>query len=256
MTKLFKYIQTHPFIKKLLLFFASIAIVLGITFKALEIYTHHNQYISVPNFQGLKIAALDTFVQKKSIHYKIIDSVYDPKLPIATIQHQEPEAGTPVKENRTIYLYVTTVLPPQVSMPKLIDKSLKQATNILTTYGLKQGRLKFIPDQCVNCVLDQLTKGHKVAPGTQLPKGSVIDLIIGQGLSDEQVTIPDLTGLTRAQAIQKLSENSLNAGAIIFEQTTDSIHAKVYKQSPSATNDASVSMGSSVDLFLSTPDQQ
>lgn len=219
--------------------------------KWLDVYTHHGELVEVPDFTGIKMADLDGFVQDKRLKYTVIDSIYDPKGPKGVVIRQEPEKKINVKENRTIYLYVSTILPPQVTMPKLRDKSLRQAASILETYGLKLGRhTRFVPDQCANCVLQQLVKGKKVEPGTQLPKGTVVDLVVGKGLSGEKIPVPNLLGLTRAEVLDKLADYSLNEGAISFEQPADSGRARVYRQIPGPSKEANISMGSSIDLFF------
>lgn len=235
----------------------SLFILLWIVVKWLDVYTHHGETVEVPDFTGVKIADLNSFVQNKKLRYTIIDSVYDPKGPKGVVIRQDPEKKIAVKENRTIYLYVTTLLPPQVTMPKLKDKSLRQAASILETYGLKMGKhTRFIPDQCANCVLEQLVKGKKIEAGIQVPKGTIVELVVGKGLSNEKVIVPSLIGLTYMQALDKLAESSLNAGALNFEQPADSLRAKVYRQIPGPTKDESISMGSSIDLFLSNKKTQ
>lgn len=219
-------------------------------FSWLSSYTSHGETLAVPDFGGVKLAELDNFVSDKKVRYLIIDSIYDIKAKPGVVVKQEPEAGEKVKEDRTIYLYVTSLLPPSIQMPRLVDASLRQAAAMITTYGLKLGKTKFVPDQCANCVLAQMVKGKKIEDGATIPKGTVIDLIVGKGLSDEEVGVPCLYGLTRREALEKLAENSLSIGALTFDVPKDSVSARVYRQSPSCGKEASINMGGTVDLFL------
>jgi beta-lactam-binding protein with PASTA domain len=214
--------------------------------------TLHGEYISVPDFKNIKISELDKFVTDKNIRYQIIDSIYDVKAEKGSVVKQEPEPGAEVKQNRIVFLYVTSILPPSITMPKLIDRSLRQATSMITSYGLKLGKTKYVPDQCANCVLDQLVKGKRIAPGDPIPKGTVVDLVIGKGLSDEEVGVPCLHGLTRKEAIEKLMENSLNLGSVVYDVPKDSLTSRVYRQSPGCGKEASINMGSAIDIFLSS----
>jgi beta-lactam-binding protein with PASTA domain len=250
MKNFFNFIKSKTFLKHLVVSLALLFLLLWVVFKWLDVYTHHGELIEVPDFTGVKIADLNTFVQDKRLKYVVIDSVYDPKGPKGVVIRQEPEKKINVKENRTVYLYVTTILPPQVTMPKLKDRSLRQAASILETYGLKLGRPRYVSDQCANCVLEQLIKGKKVEPGTQIPKGTVVELVVGKGLSNEKVIVPNLIGLTYMQALEKLSDFSLNEGAVRFDQHTDSLKARVYRQIPAPSKEENVNMGSSIDLFL------
>ena len=54
---------------------------------------------------------------------------------------QDPNPGQLVKKGRKIYLSVSTVNPPQVEMPNLIDLSLRQAENMLKTNNLRLGQV-------------------------------------------------------------------------------------------------------------------
>jgi eukaryotic-like serine/threonine-protein kinase len=251
---LFQFIKSKTFLKHLALYIISLCLLFWILLSWLKSSTNHGEAIKVPDFKNVKIVELDNFVSDKNIRYQIIDSIYDPKAAQGTVVRQEPEPGSEVKENRIIFLYVTSVLPPTIQMPKLVDRSLRQAANMITTYGLKMAAPKFVPDQCANCVLDQLVKGKRIAPGETIEKGTVIQLIVGKGLSDEEVGVPCLYGLTRKEALEKLTENSLTAGIIRFDEPKDSLSSKVYRQSPSCGKEATINLGSSIDLFL-TPDK-
>jgi beta-lactam-binding protein with PASTA domain len=119
-------------------------------------------------------------VQGKEVSYLIIDSVYDPKEKSGMVLRQEPEAESKVKHNRTVYLYVTGMVAPQIKMPKLIDRSERQARLILVTYGLKVGTVSEKRADCNGCVLSQRVKGKEIAEGNPVKKGSVVDLVVGR----------------------------------------------------------------------------
>lgn len=218
----------------------------------LNSYTSHGETVKVPDFGGVKIDKLDGVIAGMDLHYQIIDSVYDAKSPKGTVIRQEPEANAEVKEGRTIYLYITSLQPPVVQMPKFIDRSLRQAVTMINSYGFRLGTITYVPDQCANCVLDQLVKGKKTSPGTNIAKGAVISLIVGQGLGKEEVGVPCLTGLTRVETIGKLAEASLSIGAVAYDNPKDTAKAKVYRQIPSCGRNSIAKLGGSVDIFLTT----
>lgn len=154
-------------------------------------YTQHNITVKVPDFTGKSIAALNDFMKDKQLRYQIIDSLYSPKQTPGTIIRQDPEPESEVKDNRVIYLYVTSMLPPQIEMPKMVDRSLRQAIGMAQSYGLKT-TIKYIADGCKNCVVKQLYKGKEIAPGTHIKKGSLIELQVGKGYGvNETITTTD-----------------------------------------------------------------
>lgn len=247
---IFQFIKSKTFFIHLGIYIVSIALLGWIVITYLGSYTSHGKTIKVPDFSGIKLAELDKFTADKNIRYLVIDSIYDAKAGKGSVVKQEPEPNAEVKEGRIIYLYVTSTLPPSIQMPKLIDRSLRQAVAMISSYGFKLGKIEFVPDQCANCVLEQLVKGKKIIPGANIQKGTVINLIVGKGLSDEEVGVPCLYGLTRKKAVEKLSEASLSIGSVSFDEVKDSLIAKVYRQSPSCGKQASINLGGSIDLFL------
>jgi beta-lactam-binding protein with PASTA domain len=81
--------------------------------------------------------------------------------------------------------------------------------------------------------------------------GSHFTLYVSGGESDRNAFLPDLIGLTFAQAQQTLMTYSLNLGAtIIEEEINDTAGAFVLRQFPEFKMDAEVPVGSSVDLWL------
>jgi beta-lactam-binding protein with PASTA domain len=97
---------------------------------------------------------------------------------------QDPEAKSLVKHNRIIYLYVTSTQAPQIAMPKLVDRSTRQAVFMIESYGLKVGKITEIAGDCKGCVLKQFFKGKEIVPGEAIKKGSKIDLAVGKTEND------------------------------------------------------------------------
>jgi beta-lactam-binding protein with PASTA domain len=246
-----QFIKSKTFFINLALFIVVFSLICWGIMRWLAASTNHGETVAVPDFTGVKLAQLDQFVADKHVRYQIIDSLYDPKAAKGVVVRQEPEPKALVKDNRTIYLYVTSLLPPGVLMPKLIDRSLRQATAMITSYGLKLGKITHTPNECSNCVLDQLVKGRPIAPGKMIPKGTVIDLVIGQEAGREEVSVPCLYGLTRKDAELRLQAIALTLGNVQYDNVKDSLVSKVYDQTPGCEQ-TKVKVGTVVDLFLTT----
>ncbi len=148
--------------------------------KWLSSYTNHGNYVEVPDFKNQHISNLTTFINGKNVTYQIIDSIYDPKEKPGTVIRQDPEPLIKVKHNRKVYLYVTGMVAPTVTMPKLIDRSERQARLIIQSYGLKLGKFTQKEADCNGCVLGQSINGKDVGVGEAVKKGSVVNLIIGK----------------------------------------------------------------------------
>jgi beta-lactam-binding protein with PASTA domain len=149
-----------------------------------------------------------------------------------------------------VYITINAYKPPTIKMPKLIDFSLRQATAVLETYGLEVGNLKYEPDFAKDAVLRQLYKGREIEPGEPIVQESKIDLVLGDGLKGEKVTLPDLIGMIRKQAVNKIKENALSLGSEVYDKSVeDTSKAIVYRQFPIFDIEAKVNQGRSIDLF-------
>ncbi len=193
MKDLFSYLKSKTFFKHLALATVSLIIVLWALFKLLGVYTHHGETAEVPDFKGKAIAELDNFVKDKNVGYTIIDSVYSPEEKPGIVIKQDPEAKSMVKHNRIIYLYVTSTQAPQMAMPKLVDRSTRQAVFMIESYGLKVGKITEIAGDCKGCVLKQYFNGKEIMPGDAIKKGSKIDLSVGKKEDDYSAMATDST---------------------------------------------------------------
>lgn len=251
-----QFIRTRTFVFHLALALSIIVVILSTIYLGLGSYTNHGETITVPNFKGLDPKKLNEFISDKNLKYKIVDSVYNPRLAQGTVIDQEPKPEYKVKEGRTIYLTINSQIPPQIKMPNLVDVSDRQAEAILQTYGLRMGQKIFRPDLAKNAVLDQLVGGTPIKPGTPIHKGSVIDLVLGDGLGNQKVSVPNLLGRTREEALFVLKGLSLNSYLQYDPDIKDTAEAKVYKQTPEPASGNTLNQGESIDLyFTQNPDK-
>ncbi len=251
-----KFLFSKVFLKNLGIAIGIIALLLIGTFITLNIYTLHGVSQPIPNCTGLTQNQFEELLEEKNFRFNIIDSVHITGFAPGAVVEQLPQAGTQVKKNRTIHFTINAYSAEKVQVPNLSSYSLRSAKAILESYGLKTGKLIYIPSEYTNEVLGQHYKGKPIEPGTSIEKGSVIDLLLGQGLSDKKTNIPDLTGLATDEARHFLVSVSLNLGSTIYDSTVvsqdDSLFAFIWKQKPAAEPGSRIPLGSSIDVWLST----
>src|ERR1700722_3044963 len=102
MSKFGAYLKTKQFRNNLLMALGSLLVILLIIFFSLSFYTRHGSGVPVPKLKGLSIERAMDLLKDQGFQYKI-DSVYVDGTPGAVVE-QDPDPGTFVKENRTIYL--------------------------------------------------------------------------------------------------------------------------------------------------------
>lgn len=162
-----------------------IFIVLVFFYLYLPATTNHGETITVPDVRNQQVTDLEDILVGRNLRYEVnIDSGYSPNQEPLTVLDQFPKANAKVKENRKIYVTLNSRKSPLVRMPDLIDKSLKIAQITLESLNLKLGRREYVPDDHLNAIIRQLLDGQDVLPDELIPKGSTIDLKVGNGRRD------------------------------------------------------------------------
>jgi beta-lactam-binding protein with PASTA domain len=141
-----------------------------------------------------------------------------------------------------------------VAMPNLVNLPKRQAIALIEGAGLEMGIPKYIPDISIDVVIKQLHNGREIQEGDSLQKGSVVDLVLGKGLSNQRTSVPNLVGMNFQSAKDRIFGASLTLVTSIYDNTVvsgrDSANAFVYKQNPDFTNESSLQLGSSIYLWL------
>jgi beta-lactam-binding protein with PASTA domain len=220
----------------------------------MNFYTRHGQARPVPNFIGLTMEQTSKLAKKSRLRYQVIDSIYTTIVPRGCIAEQNPKPGFKVKKWRNVVLTINAFHPEMVAMPNLVDLPKRQAIMLVESSGLEIGLLKYRPDVSIDVVIDQQFNGKNINTGDSLQKGSVIDLILGKGYSNQRTPIPNLLGMRLDPAKDKILGSSLNLGTFEYDNTikkgADSINACVYKQNPEFKNNATLQLGYPIYLWL------
>lgn len=251
------FIKSRLFITNAIYGMFVLVLFFGGVYLWLDTYTRHNDSIAVPDMIGKSLFESQDILENQGFKFKISDSsTYDPKRKPGLILDQDPAPGTRVKDGRTLYFSITRKTPPEVKIPSLVDNSLRQAEATLHAFGLVRGEVILKPDLAKNAVLEMQVKGKKVEPGFKVDKGTVVDLVVGQGLNTSRVMLPNLYNLTFQEAVFVLQASGLTTGLTIFDPSVrDSLNCKVYRQNPQFRLQETALFGESVDLFLTESEE-
>ncbi len=216
-------------------------------------YTLHGESIEVPNYANLDFDAAQILANRDGLKIKISDTLcVDYAQPGVIVDHY-PTAGSKVKKGRTIYLSINSTTPVMVVMPKITDVSLRQATQILENKGLKIGNIEYKPDFANNYVFEQRFNSKQIEPGTKIPKGSSIDLLVGKGGDDVLIDIPSLVGLSWNTLNDSLISRGLNVNPIFTPEVqtmADTLKAKIQRQSPAYIEGGKMTASETIDVWL------
>lgn len=104
-----------------------------------------------------------------------------------------------------------------VTVPDLRGKSIKDASKMILTLGLKYSTDAYFIEEG-SAVIDQFP-----LPGTVVKRGSNIDIYVESKRKDtEKIVVPDLTGITKKEAVEVLNQFNLrfefSGSGIVVEQ--------------------------------------
>ena len=241
-------------------FWFNLLVVLGIFttiyilfFWALGCLTHHGEQVTIPNLKGKSMAV--AISQLHDLHFEVhVDSTFEPTAKPLAVLKQVPDSGSVVKTGRIVMITVNAVTPLHVPMPNLISLSFKSAEMLLKNNKMFVGDTTYVPDIARGAIKEQKYKGKPIRPGEMIPQGSRIDLVIGNGLGNTDLNVPDLVHMTVDEARAILNANNLVLFPFPMGDIYDTAEAIVISQNPKAFNDAGqpnkIKMGDMVELTI------
>ena len=179
--EILKKVFNHYIVKNVLSLIAAVLFVLWGTLAVLSHYTHHGEAIPVPDVRNLPLVEAAKILQSHNMRWQLSDSVYVSSVKPGAVVNQNPEPDSKVKKDRNIFLVVNAISPEKVKMPNVVGVSLRQAKTVLEQQGLVVGKTTYVPDLAKDYVLEQLYRKKEIRRGTEIVKGSEIELVLGDG---------------------------------------------------------------------------
>ncbi|MFA3781926.1 PASTA domain-containing protein [Melioribacteraceae bacterium 4301-Me] len=198
---------------------------------------------TVPNVVGLNKNVAITKLKELNLNPIIQSARYDEKYSKDEVIFQKPFAGTLVKANRRIYLTISGG-EPQIQMPLLVNKSLRDAKITLERIGLKLGKVDSVTSELpVNTIVEQ-----QYPEGKSLSKGDSVNVKISIGPNLGMIRVPNILGKSLEEAARILKQNSLKVGKTTYIYSSTLLPNTVVDQQPSEST--LVSVGDSVNVVL------
>jgi len=231
-------------------------LVLFLFFQTLEFWTNHGEYLRVPDVKGKNYKEAEDLLDKAGFDVVIQDSVYYDSIAPLVIIKQFPDPDATVKVNRTIYLTINRSIAPLIDMPNLVGMSFRNAELEIRAKGLKLGDTTYVPDIAKNAVKDQLVGGVTLKPGTPVAMGTKISLVLGAGIGNEDMAVPDLFGMPYSEVMILLESSGINLGVVLPDaDLKDTLAGFVYWQNPERMNEERkinrIRAGQMMDIKLS-----
>lgn len=238
-------------------FFKHLGIILGVIFvlmflliKSLNSYTGQGDYILVPQLNSFDGDSLVANSDMNFLEFVITDSIFDAKARPGGVSRQNPLPGAKVKKGRKIYITIVTKGRELVSMPNLVDLSIRRAIDVVYQSRLEVNQLIFVDNFARNAVLAQLIRQDTIAPDEMILVGTPVNLVIGNGHNPGGVIIPFLIGKTAEEARDIIFKSSLNFGGADTLYSTSKEDLRVFQQYPAFSSRKNAFLGDEIRISL------
>lgn len=180
--KFSNFIKRHPIISAIISILIVDILLLVIASFGLGWFTNHNQYQIVPELKGMNVAEAAAKLRQSNLVLEITDSIFEASTSPGNIIIQTPKAGSKIKNNRTIYVTIRSFSTQQVSIPSIVDLSLRQGMSMLQAAGFKNIVVEKIPSEYSDLIYDLKMNGLSLSPGDKVPVNANLTIVVGDGL--------------------------------------------------------------------------
>ena len=183
--------------------------------------------VAMPDVVGMKVLEAQQTLQGRGVGLKVEDRIYN-ALPVDEVVRQSPAPGSRVKTGQ--YAHVMLSLGPQkATIPALVDRSLRAARIELLRGGMQLGEISsaYLPVGQDDTVIQQ-----EPAPGNSDLTSPHIDLLVSLGSRPAAYVMPEMTGLSLAEAESKLAGTGLKVSKFTLSPIPGTLHGTVASQNP------------------------
>ena len=192
----------------------------------------------VPRVTGKQLVEARALMERAG--FEVATERVQSSQPFDQVVDQDPNAGEEADEGSTVTLEVSGG-PGDVLVPPVANLRQSQAIDELEDAGLEVTIDREFSDR----VKKDFAIRTVPPEGTEVTKGTRVRLLVSRG--PEQVTVPDVTGLSRESAESRLSDEGLTPA--VDEQESDEPEGQVISQSPSGGTQ--VQRGETVTISVS-----
>ena len=197
---------------------------------------------TVPDVYNMTKDEAVTTIKNAGFEVGKIEYTYSDTVEEDRVVKTNPNIGTMVQGGQKIDIILSSG-KEDVPVPDLKGMTQDQAKKALEQVGLSMqiGESKFSSDVKEGCVVDQ-----SPSAGEKAHKGDTIIINLSKG--QDQVTVPDVRGMTQASATNTLQSMGLNVN-VSRDKSSSVAAGNVISQNPSAGN--KVEKGSTVTIVVS-----
>jgi beta-lactam-binding protein with PASTA domain len=184
----------------------------------------------VPDLTGLTVEEATARTAELGLS-AIVDSRrddFDEKVPPRHVRGQEPAPETAVKEGQTVRLFLS-LGPKTLRMPDLTGQSARAAAAALLREGLGEPALAAIRLPGPPGVV-----GQSLSPGTVVPAGTPLGLLVNRGLPEATWVMPDLIGRDVDRVRAAFEARGFRVGGVKSQAYEGAAPGTILRQFPQA----------------------
>lgn len=216
--------------------------VLGIIAALVIFGSVRNAPVAVPNVVGESTRTAEATLASAKLTIGATQVVADPKKTTLTVTKQSPAAGSKAARGSAVDLTVN-IQPYNLSTPSFVGMSRAQAGAQMATYPFTPVYL----EQFSNTVPPEQVVSQSPKAGAPWATGKPVVVEVSLGKSTEGVHVPDLTGLSAANAQLTIESSGLSTQLFTVAETGLSV-GSVISQLPDPG--VLVRPGSAVAVFV------
>lgn len=188
--------------------------------------TTEQETIPMVNVVGLYKTAAEEQMKKNGFTNYTFKEQTDATVEKGYVISQSVDDGTAITKDTAITIVISSG-KEMTSVPNVVNYEDSQATTLLEEAGLKVTHGYAYDD---NVEKDHVISSDPVA-GTEVEEGSTVKIIISNGKEQKKVVVPNLEGMSEADAAAKLTEFNL-VGAPTYEYSDTVKEGQVISQDP------------------------
>lgn len=198
--------------------------------------------VEIPNLCGLSVGN----IQNEEWLDVNIEYRYDENTPTGVVFSQTPTGGSRRRLTDDGVCQVTVLVSlgrESILLPQTVGRDVYELATELRNLGLVVNTVMQSSPREAGRVLESEPRA-----GESVPKGATVTLTVSRGEEQKTVTVPELCGLTRADALIRLWLCQLNVGEVV-EAPSDAPSGTVFRQSHAAGT--VVLPGTKITIYIS-----
>lgn len=200
--------------------------------------------VEVPDVTGMTLSAATKEIEDAGLELRQGSEVASEEYDKGEVVTQNPPGGQKVEKGSIIRVNLCSGKEGEV--PYVVGKSKEAATAAIEAAGYEVGTISFEENSAKKgTVLSQSPEG-----GVKSTSNKKVDLVLSDGEGKEEVSVPNLGGMTKSQAQKALEKVGLKLGSASEAPSSTYKKGQVMSQNPKAGS--KIEKGKSVNVTISS----